>query len=343
MIEREKQYMQRTFSLALLGKGNVAPNPLVGCVIVKNNKIIGEGWHQKYGEAHAEVNAVNSVKNQAEIKDAEVYVNLEPCSHFGKTPPCADLLVRLKPKKVWIANQDPNPLVAGKGLKKLENVGIEVEQILEKEGYEINKRFFTFFEKKRPYIILKWAETANGMIAKENYDSKWISNSFSRKLVHQWRSQESGIMVGTNTAHYDNPQLNVRNWTGKNPTRIVIDKNLRLDESLKLFDQKQDTICYNLRKEEDKKRLSFVKIEKDNILEQILADLFQRKIQSLIVEGGTNLLNSFIEKNLWDEARVFKSKAIFENGIQAPKLYASLLFSEEIQDNLYFEYRNILK
>lgn len=341
MIESlPKKYMQRAFSLALLGKGKVAPNPLVGCVIVKNDKIIGEGWHQQYGQAHAEVNAVNSVKNQEDIQGATVYVSLEPCSHFGKTPPCVDLLLKLKPKKVWISNQDPNPLVAGRGIQKLREAHIEVEQILEEEGYEINKRFFTFFEKKRPYIILKWAETANAMIARNNYDSKWISNPLARKLVHQWRSQEAGIMVGTNTAHYDNPKLNVRHWTGKSPTRIVIDKNLRLDKRLHLFDKSQKTICYNFLKNAEESNLSFVKIDNTNILEQILTNLYQRKIQSILVEGGTTLLNSFIEHHLWDEARVFKSKAIFREGIKAPTLYAPLIQVEEIQDNLYFEYRN---
>ena len=197
----DKLFMQRALELAKLGKGMVSPNPLVGCVIVHENKIIGEGWHQKYGEAHAEVNAIASVENKELLKASTVYVNLEPCSHTGKTPPCADLLIQSSVKKVVIANEDSNPLVGGNGLKKLAQAGIEVvEGVLEKEGRELNQRFFTFMESKRPYIILKWAQTADGFIAKENYESRWISNEFSRQLVHKWRSEEDAVLIGTKTS-----------------------------------------------------------------------------------------------------------------------------------------------
>ena len=200
--------MQRALELARLGLGNVSPNPMVGCVIVKDGKIIGEGHHEQYGGPHAEVNAVQAVKDQSLLPQSTAYVTLEPCSHFGKTPPCADLLVRHQVKRVVICNEDPNPLVAGQGIERLRNAGIEVEiGLLREEGRVLNRRFFTAFEKKRPYVILKWAQTTDGFVARENYDSKWISNTYSRQLVHKWRAEEDAILVGTNTARYDNPSL----------------------------------------------------------------------------------------------------------------------------------------
>ncbi|MEQ9412696.1 MAG: bifunctional diaminohydroxyphosphoribosylaminopyrimidine deaminase/5-amino-6-(5-phosphoribosylamino)uracil reductase RibD, partial [Cyclobacteriaceae bacterium] len=217
----DKFYMLRAMELAKNGIGHVSPNPLVGCVIVYEGKIIGEGWHGKYGEAHAEVNAVNAVADKSILNGAAVYVNLEPCAHTGKTPPCADLLVKHKVKRVVIANVDPNPLVAGKGIAKLKDAGVEVlTGVLEEAGRELNKRFFTFLKHKRPFVILKWAQTSDGFIARENFDSKWISNEYSRKLVHKWRTEEDSILVGYNTALYDNPKLTARDWTGRNPVRI---------------------------------------------------------------------------------------------------------------------------
>lgn len=293
--------MKRALQLAEIGRGNVSPNPMVGCVIVHNDLIIGEGWHQKYGDWHAEVNAVESVKDKTLLSEATVYVTLEPCSHFGKTPPCADLLVKHQVKKVVICNFDPNSLVAGKGIKKLQDAGIEVVTgVLEEKGRELNARFFTVIEKNRPYIILKWAETADGFIAGENFEQVKISNALSHKLSHKWRSEEDAIMVGTNTALYDNPQLNVRNWTGQNPVRIVIDKNNRLPKNLYLFDDSVKTIVLK------------------NPLQ--LDELQKEKIQSLIVEGGTKLLQSFIDVQLFDEIRVFRSKKQLYKGILAPFL-----------------------
>lgn len=334
--------MQRALELALLGKGSVSPNPMVGCVIVHDDKIIGEGWHQKYGAEHAEVAALNSVKDKHLLKDATAYVTLEPCAHHGNTPPCADRLVAEKVKKVIICNTDPNPLVNGKGIEKLKNAGIAVDlDFLSAEGKQLNKRYFSFTQKKRPYIILKWAETADGFIAKTNYDSKWISNALSRKMVHQWRAEEDAILVATNTAHYDNPRLNVRNWKGENPIRIVIDRNLRLDSDLNLFDGSQQTICYNLKKNSSRKNIAFVKLTNDRFFELLFEDLYKRKILSVIIEGGAEILSSLIRKNLWDEARVFKSLVKFEAGIAAPNMNRRYIIQEqEILDNMLSIYEN---
>jgi diaminohydroxyphosphoribosylaminopyrimidine deaminase/5-amino-6-(5-phosphoribosylamino)uracil reductase len=336
----DELFMQRALELAQLGTGQVSPNPRVGCVIVHDNKIIGEGWHQKFGEAHAEVNAINSVKDQSVLKKSTVYVNLEPCSHFGKTPPCVDLLIKHHVKKVVIANLDSNPLVQGQGIKKLKDVGIEtITGVLEKEGYELNKRFFTFIDKQRPYIILKWAQTADGFIAQKNFESKWISNEFSRQLVHRWRSEEDAVLVGTRTASHDNPSLTVRDWTGRNPIRIVMDRFLRLNSHLQLFDKKEKTICYNVLKHEEHKNLLLVRIDENNFLDELVHDLFKRNIQSVIVEGGAQTLQLFIEANLWDEARVFTSPRAFGEGIGAPSLKGKIGAQQNIDsDRLEYFY-----
>ena len=330
-MTQEELFMQRAMQLALLGVGSVSPNPRVGCVIVHEGKIIGEGWHKKYGDAHAEVNAIDSVKDKALLKESTVFVNLEPCSHFGNTPPCADLLVRYHVKKVIISNIDSNPLVAGKGIQKLEDAGIEVVVgILEKEGRELNKRFFTYVEKQRPYIILKWAQTTDGFIAQANYESKWISNEHSRQLVHQWRSEEDAVLVGMRTAAHDNPSLTVREWTGRNPVRIVIDRFLRLSEKLNLFDQSVKTICYNVLKHEEHENLLLIRLDEQNFVQQLVSDLYKQKIQSVIVEGGAQTLKFFIDNNLWDEARIFTSPRNYHRGIQAPSIKGSSKVSEDI-------------
>lgn len=320
-MTEDQKYMLRAIELAELGRGMVSPNPMVGCVIVHNGNIIGEGYHKQYGGPHAEPNAVNSVEKSELLQEATVYVTLEPCAHFGKTPPCANLLVDKKVKKVVIAAFDSNPLVGGKGIKILQKAGIEVVTgVMEKEARMQNKRFFTSMEKHRPYIILKWAQTSDGFIARSDYDSKWISNSQSRQLVHKWRAEEDAIMVGTKTAHFDNPKLNVRDWEGKDPLRIVLDKQLTLDNNLALFDQSIPTICYNLVKDESLENLNYVKLEKNFGIRDIMSDLHQRKVQSVIIEGGSYLLQEFIQSELWDEARVFTGKSKFENGIPAPRL-----------------------
>ncbi len=327
----DELFMQRALDLAQLSRGLVSPNPLVGCVIVHNNVIIGEGRHEKYGEAHAEVNAVASVKDQALLKESTIYINLEPCSHFGKTPPCADMLVKHQVKKVIISNIDPNPLVSGKGIQKLKDAGIEVNiGVLEANGRKLNKRFFTFIEKKRPYIILKWAETADGFIARENFDSKWISNEHSRQLVHKWRSEEDAILVGTGTAQHDNPSLTVRDWTGRNPIRIVIDRNSSLPGTLSLFDGRQKTICYTTTKNETHKNLDFVKLNEISFQRELIDDLRKRNIQSLFIEGGATTLQQFITSGLWDEARVFTSDQEFGSGIPAPQFNGNLISRESV-------------
>ena len=321
MEEVNKLLMQRALELAALGRGTVSPNPMVGCVIFKNGKIIGEGWHREYGQAHAEVNAINSVKDKAELEGAELYVTLEPCAHFGKTPPCADLIVQFPFKKVFIANIDPFKSVNGMGIEKLLSHGIQVETgILEKEGKELNKRFFTSIEKERPYIILKWAETSDGFIAREDFTSKWISGEFSRLLVHKWRSEEDAILVGTSTAKYDDPGLNVREWQGRNPLRVVVDKVLKLERTLKIFDNNQSTLILNEIKNDKSLLNEWIRIDFKNTVNEILKVLNEKKIQSLIVEGGAKILQSFIQSNFWDEARIFKSKNLFNQGIKAPEI-----------------------
>jgi diaminohydroxyphosphoribosylaminopyrimidine deaminase/5-amino-6-(5-phosphoribosylamino)uracil reductase len=314
-------FMRRAVELASLGQGHVSPNPLVGAVIVHQGKIVGEGWHKKYGGPHAEVNAVNSVIDKNILKESTVYVTLEPCSHFGKTPPCADLLIANNVKKVVVANVDPNPIVNGSGLHKLRASGMEViTGILDKEGRKLNKRFFTFIEKQRPYIVLKWAETSDGFIARKNFDSKWISDEFSRQLVHKWRTEEDALLVGMRTAQNDNPQLNVRDWSGRDPVRIVIDRFLKLSPKLNLFDGSQKTLCYNVLKHEERTNVSLLRIDEENFLTHLIDDLYKRKIQSVIVEGGAMTLQAFIDAGLWDEARIFVSPQTFQNGIKAPEL-----------------------
>jgi diaminohydroxyphosphoribosylaminopyrimidine deaminase / 5-amino-6-(5-phosphoribosylamino)uracil reductase len=334
-------FMQRALELAQLGMGAVSPNPLVGCVIVQDGKIIGEGRHEHYGHAHAEVNAVAAVKDKSELKNSTVYVNLEPCAHVGKTPPCADMLLQHHVKKVVIANVDTNPLVGGKGIEKLRAAGIEVVTgVREQEGRELNKRFFTFMEKKRPYIILKWAQTADGFIARENFDSKWISNEQSRQLVHKWRSEEDAVLVGSLTALHDNPALTVRDWVGRNPVRIVVDRNLKLPSSLQLFDGSVNTLCYNLHKTAHTQNLAFVKLPEKDFLKLLLNDLYERKIQSLMIEGGAVTLQNFVKVRLWDEARVFTAPMTFGTGIPAPKINGNIITQETVQNDTLEVYSN---
>ena len=318
-MNHHELYMQRALDLAKLGYGQVSPNPLVGCVIVKNKKIIAEGYHKKYGGHHAEIEAINNIADKKLLQSAELYVNLEPCSHYGKTPPCAKSIVKYGFSKVYIANTDPNPLVAGKGIRILKEANIVViENILSEKGYRLNRYYFHFIQNKSPYIILKWAITKDNFLARSDYNSKWISNWLSRKLVHKWRSEIDAILIGTNTALYDNPELSTHSWIGKNPIRIVIDKTLRLKTDLQLFDQTILTFCYNLKKNKKSKNLDYIQLEKENFLENLLANLYEKNIQTILVEGGSKLLNSFLQLNLWQELRIFQSQQTFGEGIKAP-------------------------
>ena len=274
-----------------------------------------------------------------------MYVNLEPCSHYGKTPPCSNLIVEHKIARVVFATIDPNPLVAGAGFEFLMSNGIEVIQgVLEEEGRELNCRFLTFMEKKRPYIILKWAETADGFIAKENYDSKWISNDVSRRLVHKWRSEEDVVLIGTNTALYDNPRLNVRDWTGRNPVRAFIDKQLQVPAGAHLLDGTQETICYNYIEQDVRNLVEYVKVDPvDDMVEVIVNDMYIRKHLSMIVEGGTQLLNAFMKKGLWDEIRIFRSSTEFGTGIESPVIRAKEDSHEMILNDELIVYKNKFK
>ncbi|MBK5280061.1 MAG: bifunctional diaminohydroxyphosphoribosylaminopyrimidine deaminase/5-amino-6-(5-phosphoribosylamino)uracil reductase RibD [Bacteroidia bacterium] len=291
--------------------------------------------------SHAEANAVNSVLDKEVLKKSTVYVNLEPCSHDGKTPPCADLLIRHQIKCVVIANSDTNPLVAGNGIKKLMEAGIEVKLgVLKKEGAELNKRFFTFVEKKRPFIVLKWAQTDDGFIAHSNYESRWISSELSRQVVHKWRSEEDAVLVGTKTAAHDNPTLSVRDWSGRNPIRVVIDRFLRLPSNLNLFDKTQNTICYNVLKHEEHPNLKLIRLDEDDFINQLVQNLYKQKIQSIMVEGGAQTLKLFIESGLWDEARTFTSTRSFGEGIASPLLHGELISQESISSDLLKIYKH---
>lgn len=335
MINRmiHEKFMKRCIELAKAGLGNTAPNPMVGAVIVYNNKIIGEGYHRKYGEAHAEVNAINSVKNRELLRKSTIYVNLEPCSHYGKTPPCANLIANVGIPNVIIGTVDTADHVSGKGIRILRDAGCRVTTgILEKECLELNKRFFTFYEKKRPYIILKWAQTKDGFIdvlrTKNNpFEPTWITNEYAKALVHKWRAEEQSILVGTNTVWQDNPGLTTRNWYGKNPLRIVLDRNLRLPLNLKVFSKDAETIVIadksaktmRMNKNKNTFGIKFVNYSKD-FYTQLFQILTEKSIQSVIIEGGEKVLNSFIESDLWDEARIFYGDKKFYNGINAPTI-----------------------
>lgn len=343
----EDKYMYRCLELAKQGAGYVAPNPMVGAVLVHEGRIIGEGYHQQYGKAHAEVNCINAVKQEDEslIAKSILYVSLEPCAHYGKTPPCADLIISRKIPKVVIGCCDPFAEVQGSGIEKLKAAGIEVVQnVLEEDSMSLNKRFFTFHRKHRPYIILKWAQSANGNIGKiGNAGRALISNEFTNRLVHKWRSEETAVLVGTNTALYDNPELNVRYWQGRDPIRLLIDLGLRLPHSLKIFNEKSKTIVFNTIKQEEKKNLFFYQITADmSSVQQILRALYYFKTQSVIVEGGAKVLQAFIEEGTWDEARVIENeKLIIDDGVNAPIVkHAELMHVEHIFSDRISYYQN---
>lgn len=348
----DRQYMARCLELAECGLGSVAPNPMVGAVIVHNNQIIGEGYHRKLGEAHAEVNAINAVKDKSLLKESTLYVSLEPCSHTGKTPPCTDLIIEHHIPRVVVAMVDPFEKVSGNGIQKLRDNGIEVVVgVCEKEARWLNRRFVTFHTKKRPYIILKWAQTLDGFIDIEREENApiqptWITNNACRSLVHRWRCEENGILVGNNTIKKDNPQLNVRYWQGTSPTRILIDRTLSTPTDRAIFDGSQPTIVFTGKNSASSTRkdrfdsiegLDLVAIDfaKDAEL-QIFEYLHAHGIQSVIVEGGASTLQRFIDNNRWDEARIFYGPKLFFKGVKAPSIIGKPIGDEEIDGTRLF-------
>lgn len=339
-------YMQRCLQLAQNGLGNTYPNPMVGCVIVHNRQIIGEGWHVKAGKPHAEVRAIASVKNQDLLPESTLYVSLEPCSHFGKTPPCADLIISKNIKNIIVGTTDPFSEVAGRGIAKLQQAGCNVTVgVLQNECQEINKRFFTFHNKKRPYIILKWAETSDRFIAPLNKTEKrpvWISGRLSRQLVHKWRSEEQAILVGKNTILQDNPSLTTRYWSGKNPLRLAIDSNGDIPPEFAIYNTEAQTITLTSEEKKSIENSNFQQINfQKSLPEQICNFLFKKDIQSVIIEGGTLTLQQFIDANLWDEARVFVGATTFKRGIAAPLLSVMPYKHEIIGNDKLLWYKNL--
>ena len=342
----DEVYIRRCIELAQKALGKTYPNPLVGSVIVHHGKIIGEGFHQKAGEPHAEINAINSVKKDDKhlIPESTIYVSLEPCAHFGKTPPCALKVVELGFKKVVIGAMDSHDKVNGKGKKIITEAGIEVvSSVLENESRQLNKRFFTFHEKKRPFIILKWAQSADGFMDKDHQPTQ-ISNSLSKQLVHQMRSEEHSILVGKNTALHDNPSLTVREIEGRNPVRILIDFNLEVPDTFNIYNDEAETIIFNSVKDSEAKHLQFIKIEKENPVQQILDKLYELQIQSVIIEGGRLTLQQFIDQNLWDETLIFKNPNLnLESGTKAPDFHRNPEKSEQLKECevLYFTNQSV--
>lgn len=344
-MEQDEKYIKRCIDLAYLGKGKVAPNPLVGCVIVKDGIILGEGYHEYYGGPHAEINAINNVIDQSLIEGSTIYISLEPCTHIGKTPPCTLAILRLKPTRVVIGSKDTNPSVAGKGIDRLRQEGIEVvEGILEEECRRLNKRFFTFHEKRRPFVVLKWAQTQDGFLDRNREENEvginWISSPETKVLVHKWRSEEQGILVGRNTILNDNPSLTVREFSGSNPTRIVIDSNLKLSNDVGVFSNEAPTLVFNRIKNEIVGSTEWIKIQ-ETTTKFILEELYKRNIISILVEGGSRTLQYFIIDNVWDEARVIVSSVLFKEGMRAPVLTKTPVRSHPFgsTDTIYYYQR----
>ncbi len=333
LLANHEVYMKRCLQLAALGAGHVAPNPMVGALLVYNGQIIGQGYHRQFGGPHAEVNCLESVKQEHRclINQSTLYVSLEPCSHYGKTPPCSNLIIEHKIPKLVIACRDSFAKVNGGGIQQLKAAGIEVtEQVLEKEASLLNKRFFTFYKEQRPYIILKWAQSGDGYIAAANSQPVKMSNEITDRLVHKWRAEEAAILVGANTALHDNPSLTTRFWKGKNPVRIVIDRFLNLPAHLNVFDNSTATIIINCLKNAETGNLLFYQVnERENIPAALCRLLYQRGLNSLLVEGGTQTLQSFIDQDVWDEARVITNEHLMiGNGIKAPEFGQHFICSE---------------
>ena len=345
-----EKYMLRCLELAKNGLGNVSPNPMVGAIIVHDDKIIGEGFHIKYGEAHAETNAINDVETRRAtslLKESTLYVNLEPCSHFGKTPPCAKLIIEKEIPRVVIGNVDPSEKVAGKGIEMLREAGVEViTNVLDKECRELNKRFFCVHEKRRPYIILKWAQSEDGFIDGVRVDNTTppvrFSNELTTTLAHKMRAEEDAVLIGTNTALKDNPQLTLRHWAGKNPTRVVIDRHGKIPHDYHLFDDSAPTLIFTQQLKKDSENITYIKTDFSmNILPHLLSELLSRRINSVIVEGGALLLSAFINSNLWDEAQVEIAPFSLHNGIKAPFILQQPQSITQYEKNKIVRYYNL--
>ena len=341
-------YIRRCLELARQAEGLTYPNPMVGAVIVHNNKIIGEGFHRKAGESHAEIIAIESVIDKKLLKESTIYVNLEPCSHYGKTPPCALRIIDEKIPEVVVGCVDSNSEVSGKGIEMLRSKNINVTVgVLENECRELNRRFFTFHEKKRPYIILKWAETEDGFIDIERNDKQtgrptWITDKEARRLTHLWRSREQAVLIGSVTALKDNPMLTVRDWSGKNPLRLVIDREGILPPNLSLLNGETPTLVFSYKFKQAINNVEYILLTQGQEINTILTTLYERKIESLIVEGGAKIINIFLTQNLWDEARVFISNQRFGSGIDAPCINKKPITSEKIGKDILLIYRNYL-
>lgn len=333
-------YIKRCIELAKKATGKTYPNPLVGAVIVHNNKIIGEGYHQKAGENHAEINAINSVKNPELLPESTIYVSLEPCAHFGKTPPCSLKLKEIGFKTVVIGAMDSHDKVNGKGKKILLDAGIEtISGILEEECRILNKRFFTYHEKKQPYLILKWAESADGFLDKDFLPTK-ISNEAASQFVHQLRSEEHAILVGTKTALTDNPSLTTRLVGGRNPTRILIDFDLKVPQNFKIFNNEAPTLVFNQIKDAEQGNIKFIKIPKEDFLDVLMQKLYENQIQSVIIEGGSHTLQQFLNANLWDEAIVIKNEnLLLVNGTTAPRILEEPKATKHLSNNILKFYK----
>lgn len=343
----DEVYMRRCLELAALGRGHVSPNPMVGAVVVHQGKIIGEGYHRCFGQAHAEVNAIASVKDEALLRESTLYVSLEPCSHWGKTPPCSKLIIEKKIPRVVVGIQDPFFEVSGRGIRMMREAGVEVRTgVLEKECYELNKAFFTVQQKKRPFVILKWAQSADGYMDRERLaptEEKpvQISNTINSVMVHKLRAESDAIMVGTNTVILDNPKLTVRKWDGDHPVRVFIDRTLRVQDDAALLDGIVPTLIFTEKSRESSYHRNFIQIPfEGNFLETILRELAAREIQTLLVEGGASLLQSFLESGLWDEARVETGSVIIEKGVKAPSIHGLLTESQCFGESLVQHYRN---
>lgn len=344
-LNLDEIYMKRCIELAIKGAGYVSPNPLVGCIIVYDNIIIGEGYHKQFGKEHAEVHAINNVKNNSLLAKSTLYVNLEPCSHHGKTPPCCELIVKMKIPKVVVGCKDYSKKVNGAGIVFLKQNGVEVvENVLNEECQKLNVRFFNFHQKNIPYIILKWAQTNDGFTDKKRSENKrginWITEKETQVLVHKWRAEEDAILVGRKTIVNDNPKLTVREYKGLQPLRIIIDPDLRLDLNLKVFNQTSTTIIVNRKINKTIKNLIYLKVQSENMILNLLIYLKKINVMSLIVEGGKETINHFLKLNYWNEARVIVGNKEFKNGLKSPEIDKKYSVVQNIGKDIIYTYYN---